>query len=73
MQAAASLSPLSGPVRYNLGALLRRMGRAEQAVIELEAAAALLPGDPQVAAELQAARESAAGPSSGEAWRNISP
>lgn len=53
---AVRLAPDNGPALYNLGAVLRRLGRPEEAVPHLEAASRLLPGDPQVAAELRVAR-----------------
>ncbi|MDH3626192.1 MAG: tetratricopeptide repeat protein [Acidobacteriota bacterium] len=38
--------------RYNLGGLLRRLGRGEEAIVELEAASALTPRDPDIHVEL---------------------
>jgi tetratricopeptide (TPR) repeat protein len=51
-QAAVAIAPDSAPLRYNLGGVLRRLGRNGAAIEQLEAARELAPDDFDVHVEL---------------------
>jgi len=51
-RAGLVLDAWNGPARYNLGGLLRRQGRSEDAVVELREAARLMPRDADAHIEL---------------------
>jgi len=51
-EALVGLSPEMATARFNYGGVLRRLGRNDAAIEQLEAARLLLPGDPDVSVEL---------------------